>query len=79
MGEEGRLRELLNELLGPLHARGTEGSWAPTVLGLDKRELLRNKVLPAVGQRRNMQRVALEFTDLLSHAGGNGNSMEEGL
>ena len=79
MGEEGRLRELCNELLGPSYASGTTavGAWAPTVLGLNKRELLRAKVLPAVGRRRDMQRVALEFTDLLEHVGGNG--MEEGL
>lgn len=71
MGEEGRLRELCSELLGPSYATGAVGLWSPTVLGMDKRALLRDKVLPAVGRRRDMQRVALEFTDLLEHAGGN--------
>lgn len=76
MGEEGRLRELCKVLLGPTHP--STGGWVPTVLGLDKRELLRCKVLPAVGRRRDMQRVALEFTDLLEHVDG-GNGMAEGL
>lgn len=78
IGDEGRLRELCNELLGPTYAAATTSTtgtttttggstWQPTVLGLDKRTLLQQRVLPVVGKRRDMQRVALEFSELLEH------------
>ncbi len=87
MGDEGRLRELCSELLGPTYATSTTTStassstWQCTVLGLDKRTLLQRHVLPVVGKRRDMQRVALEFSELLEHVQqetrGDGDAMQE--
>lgn len=68
-----RLRELLNELLGPVHwreppglaveARGP-GGWTPRLLGLSKRDLLQTHVLPALAASRAAQRLVAEFNDL---------------
>jgi hypothetical protein len=70
-GDEGRLRELLGELLGPLRggsAAGQEGGWQPQVLGLDKRSFLRNEVLREVGRTRQHQRLVNEYVELLNEA-----------
>lgn len=42
------------------------GVWQPTVLGIDKRELLRKEVLRDIGRNRANQRLVNEFTELLS-------------
>jgi hypothetical protein len=39
--------------------------WDGHILGLDKRDLLRNVVLPALAENRAMQRFVGEYTDLL--------------
>ncbi|KAG7264144.1 hypothetical protein CRUP_001655 [Coryphaenoides rupestris] len=62
-GSEYRLRELCQELLGPVH-KSTASSWEPTTLGLHKRELLR-EVLPVIGQNLRFQRLFTEYQDQL--------------
>ena len=81
--DEAALRELCMELLGPprrVVAAGEaaaaaaaagkadeEEAWAPTVLGLSKRTLLQQHVLPAIGANRQVQRLLGELNDLLQH------------
>jgi protein HIRA/HIR1 len=50
-GDEPRLRELADSLLGPPPGSG-DGAWAPTVLGLGKRRLLREVVLVEAARNR---------------------------
>lgn len=74
-----RLRELLTDLLGPVHwreppsltadARGP-GGWLPRLVGLSKRELLQTHVLPALAASRVAQRVVAEFADLANTLDG---------
>jgi protein HIRA/HIR1 len=69
---DARLRELLTELLGPLRWREVAdqpdalgpGGWAPRLLGVRKRQLLTEDVLPAVAAARGAQRLAAEFAEL---------------
>jgi hypothetical protein len=74
--DEAALRELCMELLGPPRVVATtaeaagdtaaaEEAWAPTVLGLSKRTLLQQHVLPAIGANRVVQRLLGELNDLL--------------
>ncbi|GJP30339.1 hypothetical protein CLOM_g751 [Closterium sp. NIES-68] len=86
-GDEGRLREVCQELLGPVdtgqHAvttnRGglvTDGSAGPAIRHTPqvdedvrkKRGLLRAVVFPALLSSRRMQRVLLEYMDLVKEA-----------
>lgn len=61
-GIEGRLKELCSQLLGPV---GTLcHTWKQYVLGLDKRELLR-EILPTVATNLRLQRLFSEFKDQL--------------
>ncbi|KAJ8286194.1 hypothetical protein GJAV_G00035610 [Gymnothorax javanicus] len=62
-GPEHRLRELCKDLLGPVH-RSSSSSWDASVLGLRKRELLR-EVLPVIGQNLRFQRLFTEYQDQL--------------
>ncbi|KAJ8391724.1 hypothetical protein AAFF_G00086740 [Aldrovandia affinis] len=62
-GSEHRLRELCKDLLGPVH-KSTGSTWEATVLGLRKRDLLR-EVLPVVGQNLRFQRLFTEYQDQL--------------
>lgn len=41
--------------------------WQPTVLGLDKRALLRGELLRDIGRNRANQRLVNEFAELLAH------------
>ena len=71
MGDEERLRELCEELLGPVHAEpesenGCASSGFAHILGLDKRALLKNEVLKDMSRSRANQRLVSEFHDLLS-------------
>ena len=76
--DEPALRELCMELLGPPRmvaaagdavgqADSAEEAWVPTVLGLSKRALLQQHVLPAIGANRVLQRLLGELNDLLQH------------
>lgn len=67
-GDEGRLRELCTELLGPGQPDQAKiSSWFHTVCGLDKRQLLQHEVLKHLGDKHlSIRRVKAEFWDLLS-------------
>mmetsp|Transcript_14114 Transcript_14114/g.46365 ORF Transcript_14114/g.46365 Transcript_14114/m.46365 type:complete len:379 (+) Transcript_14114:1753-2889(+) len=71
-GDAPRLRELCTNLLGPLRSGGgaDDGAWEDSVLGRDKRTLLRETVLPAMAQNRSqlIQRLLTEFLELLNEA-----------
>nr|XP_024398569.1 protein HIRA-like isoform X2 [Physcomitrium patens] len=64
--DEARLRELCEELLGPVGPVGKLQSWKPDILGLSKRELLKEFVLPAMAANRAIQRLLNEFIDLVT-------------
>lgn len=68
--EEGRLREVVYELLGPLRYDAESHSpsdcaWAPLVLGIEKRGLLQ-EVLRDVSRNRANQRLVNELNDILA-------------
>jgi hypothetical protein len=70
-GDEGRLREVCEELLGPVrrapHLDGNGGGCeSPRVLGLDTRKLLSHDVLREISRNRSHQRLVNEFQELLS-------------
>jgi len=83
-GDERTLRELCVSLLGPprplspaeksasesagLQLQDGLGPWKPTVLGLDKRALLRDEVMKAIAQGGNTQRLLAELLELLQEA-----------
>ena len=72
------IRELCDELLGPLELAGdgddaADGSgWSPRVLGLSKRSLLAEVVLPALATNRALQRVLAEYLENLGAVQGGG-------
>ncbi|KAI1233005.1 hypothetical protein IHE44_0006195 [Lamprotornis superbus] len=89
-GFEYRLRELCKDLLGPVHySAGSQ--WESTVMGLRKRELLK-ELLPVIGQNLRFQRLFTEYQEQLdilrdninqrqkrSKSPGSGDTPEEGL
>ncbi|KAG6548535.1 hypothetical protein Mapa_010023 [Marchantia paleacea] len=72
--DKSRLRELCEELLGPRQSPGIDESkdpavpprWDPCILGMKKRDLLKQDVLPAMASNRAIQRLLSEFVDLLT-------------
>ncbi|XP_063310532.1 protein HIRA [Pelobates fuscus] len=62
-GFEQRLREVCQELLGPVH-RSSGSQWESRILGLRKRELLK-ELLPLIGQNLRFQRLFTEFQEQL--------------
>ncbi|XP_041084422.1 protein HIRA-like [Polyodon spathula] len=62
-GSQYRLRELCKDLLGPVH-KSAASVWETTVLGLRKRDLLK-EVLPVIGQNLQFQRLFTEYQDQL--------------
>lgn len=65
-----RARELCDDLLGPLEpAAASSGAaapaWEPTVLGLSKRALLKEVVLPSLATNRALQRLLSEYLESL--------------
>ncbi|KAL4593545.1 protein HIRA-like [Arapaima gigas] len=62
-GSEHRLRELCKDLLGPVH-KSAGSIWEANILGLRKRDLLR-EVLHVIGQNLRFQRVFTEYQDQL--------------
>ncbi|CCG83614.1 Protein hir-1 [Taphrina deformans PYCC 5710] len=68
LAEEGmtlRVEELCRELIGPMTKEIPPSSaWIPSVLGLDKRDLLR-ECLVQMGRFRGVQRVCTEFAAIL--------------
>lgn len=66
-----RLRELCDELLGPPVEDGSgDCDWCATVLGVEKRRLLKLRVLPAIAAtNRGLQRVVNEYSEMLTTLG----------
>uniref|UniRef100_A0A8C8ZRU9 Protein HIRA n=1 Tax=Prolemur simus TaxID=1328070 RepID=A0A8C8ZRU9_PROSS len=62
-GFEYRLREICKDLLGPVHY-STGSQWESTVVGLRKRELLK-ELLPVIGQNIRFQRLFTECQEQL--------------
>nr|CAA53044.1 TUP1 like enhancer of SPLIT gene 1 [Homo sapiens] len=62
-GFEYRLREICKDLLGPVHY-STGSQWESTVVGLRKRELLK-EMLPVIGQNLRFQRLFTECQEQL--------------
>ncbi|KAH9524197.1 hypothetical protein Btru_053770 [Bulinus truncatus] len=64
-GVEDQLRETCDELLGPLYkSKSNKTSWSQHVLGLDKRNILRN-ILPSIGADLKFQRLYTEYKEQL--------------
>ncbi|XP_052583957.1 protein HIRA-like [Peromyscus californicus insignis] len=63
-GFDSRLRELCKDLLGPVHC-STGSQWESTVVGLRKRELLK-ELLPILGQNLRFQRLFTECQEQLN-------------
>ncbi|KAJ7559671.1 hypothetical protein O6H91_04G095700 [Diphasiastrum complanatum] len=72
--DEGRLRELCENLLGPRvpmengfgSSNPLAGHWDAHIIGMKKHDLLKTEVLPAMASNRAVQRLINEFIDLLS-------------
>ncbi|XP_053557909.1 protein HIRA [Bombina bombina] len=62
-GFEQRLREVCQELLGPVH-HSAGSQWESRILGLRKRELLK-ELLPLIGQNLRFQRIFTEYQEQL--------------
>ncbi|XP_018099608.1 protein HIRA isoform X2 [Xenopus laevis] len=62
-GFEQRLREVCQDLLGPVH-RSSDSQWESRILGLWKRELLK-ELLPLIGQNLRFQRLFTEYQEQL--------------
>ena len=60
-----RLREVCNDLLGPPLREVPEHVWKSDVMGMDKRTMLRQRVLPAIATNRGLQRIVNEYQDAL--------------
>ncbi|KAK3595749.1 hypothetical protein CHS0354_025378 [Potamilus streckersoni] len=66
-GMETKLREICNDLLGPVYKTlGSSGSttWQEWILGLNKRDLLR-EILPLMATNLSLQRLYTEYHDQL--------------
>jgi len=66
-GVEDKLREVCDDLLGPVYKSRTSKTWNKFVLGVDKHEVLR-RVLPAIGSDLKFQRLYTEYKDQLDLA-----------
>ncbi|XP_018097934.1 protein HIRA-like isoform X3 [Xenopus laevis] len=62
-GFEQRLREVCQDLLGPVH-HSSDSQWESRILGLRKRELLK-ELLPLIGQNLRFQRLFTEYQEQL--------------
>lgn len=70
MAPQARLREVLDELLGPLRwSAATHGAdpaaWQPTVLGINKRDFLQQEVLTEIRRVRANAQLAADVEDSL--------------
>ncbi|KAF9413406.1 HIR complex subunit [Podila epigama] len=59
-GAVARVEELCKYLLGPVYKGGELSGWQPTILGFQKRELLRD-LLPILSSNRTLQRTLKEY------------------
>ncbi|KAM5194765.1 protein HIRA isoform 2-T2 [Mantella aurantiaca] len=62
-GFEQKLREVCQDLLGPVH-RSSGSQWESRILGYRKRELLK-ELLPLIGQNLRFQRLFTEYQEQL--------------
>ncbi|XP_074643351.1 protein HIRA-like isoform X2 [Tubulanus polymorphus] len=62
-GLEKKLREVCDNLLGPLFKTKTSG-WEPKILSLDKRKLL-EEIIPIIGSNLTLQRLFTEYKEQL--------------
>ena len=65
-GNAEKLRVQFEALLGPISSGGAS-KWEPTVMGLDKRELLRT-ALSVIAGNLELQRLYSEFSEQLNAA-----------
>ncbi|GAM28763.1 hypothetical protein SAMD00019534_119390 [Acytostelium subglobosum LB1] len=63
-GNQVRLQDLCNDLLGPSNSPRID-VWEPTILGLNKRDLLK-ELLPIIASNRNLQRMVGQYKESLS-------------
>ncbi|KAF9974826.1 HIR complex subunit [Actinomortierella ambigua] len=63
-GAQARVEELCKFLMGPSYSGGENSGWVATVLGMPKRELLKD-ILPILSSNRALQRVIKEYATAL--------------
>jgi protein HIRA/HIR1 len=68
VGAESQLREVCTEFLGPLSASISVDTWASEILGIKKRTLLREVIIPTIAANGNAQRLVAEVVELLEAA-----------
>jgi len=70
-----RLREVCNDLIGPpfqssksnSQSKRTNGIWQPHIMGMEKRLLLRDEVLPIVASNLSFQRIYSDYYEQLQN------------
>jgi len=72
IGAEPQLRELCNEFIGPLSSNESDSSWDSEILGVKKRSLLREVIIPTIAANRSAQRLVAEIVELLEVAESRG-------
>lgn len=68
VGAESQLREVCTEFLGPLSASTSVDTWASEILGIKKRTLLREVIIPTIAANGSAQRLIAEVVTLLEAA-----------
>ncbi|XP_041348159.1 protein HIRA-like isoform X2 [Gigantopelta aegis] len=63
-GFESKLREVCDDLLGPLYRSKKSISWQDNILGINKRDLLK-QILPIIGANLRWQRLYTEYQEQL--------------
>ncbi|RDB30330.1 Protein HIR1 [Hypsizygus marmoreus] len=64
-GFRGKAEELIKELFGPVYCRpGRDESWSPSVIGLSKRDLLKD-VLSIFARSKTLTKLAMDWQDTL--------------
>ncbi|KAG6829748.1 hypothetical protein H0H92_003624 [Tricholoma furcatifolium] len=67
-GFRGKAEELIKELFGPVYYRpGRDDSWTPNVVGLSKRDLLK-EVLLVFARSKTLTKLAMDWQDTLKRA-----------
>ncbi|XP_078158563.1 histone chaperone HIRA-like protein isoform X2 [Carex rostrata] len=69
--DEGRLREVCESLMGPSSFKDADSknpAGDPSVLGMQKRKLLRETIFPAMAENRKVQRLLSELMNALSES-----------
>ncbi|KAF8636355.1 hypothetical protein AX16_011006 [Volvariella volvacea WC 439] len=67
-GFRGKAEELIKELFGPVYWRpGRDDVWQPTVVGLSKRDLLR-EVLNVFARSKTLTKLAMDWQDIQKRA-----------